>query len=121
LFDACANGQQLKSLAVLDEFSRGCLAIDVAGSIRSGRVIEFLAQLISVHGAPRYLRTDITPEFAASRDLDLRPTVAFSLDIFCGECNSQCPAVESSCSQLSRACECTWRSSGDSVKSRARG
>jgi putative transposase len=37
LFDACANGQQLKCLTVIDEYTRECLAIDVAGSIRSGR------------------------------------------------------------------------------------
>ena len=33
--DACANGQKLKCLTVIDEFTRECLAIDVAGSIRS--------------------------------------------------------------------------------------
>jgi putative transposase len=63
LFDACANGQQLKCLTVVDEFSRECLAIDVAGSIRSGRVIEVLAKLVSVHGSPQHLRSDNGPEF----------------------------------------------------------
>ncbi len=65
VFDACANGQQLKCLTVVDEFTRECLAIDVAGSIRSGRVIEVLSQLASVHGAPRYLRSDNGPEFVS--------------------------------------------------------
>jgi putative transposase len=51
VFDACANGQQIKCLTVIDEYTRECLAIDVAGSIRSGRVIEVLAKLVSVHGA----------------------------------------------------------------------
>ena len=36
--DACANGQKFKCLTVVDEFTRMSLAIDVAGSIRSGRV-----------------------------------------------------------------------------------
>ena len=40
VFDACANGQQLKCLTVIDEFTRETLAIDVVGSIRSNRVIE---------------------------------------------------------------------------------
>ena len=44
VFDACANGQQLKCLTVIDEYTRECLAIDVAGSIRSGRVIEVLGE-----------------------------------------------------------------------------
>ncbi len=65
LFDACANGQQLKCLTVIDEYTRECLAIDVAGSIRSGRVIEVLSKLVSVHGAPRYLRSDNGPEFVS--------------------------------------------------------
>ena len=63
VFDACANGQQLKCLTVIDEFTRESLAIDVAGSIRSNRVIEVLAKLISVHGAPKYLRSDNGSEF----------------------------------------------------------
>jgi len=65
VFDACANGQQLKCLTVVDEFTRESLAIDVAGSIRSTRVIEVLSKLISVRGAPRYLRSDNGPEFVS--------------------------------------------------------
>ena len=65
VFDACANGQQLKCLTVIDEYTRECLAIDVAGSIRSNRVIDVLARLVSVHGAPRYLRSDSGPEFVS--------------------------------------------------------
>jgi putative transposase len=65
VFDACANGQQLKCLTIVDEFTRECLAIDVAGSIRSGRVIEVLSKLVSVHGSPKYLRSDNGPEFVS--------------------------------------------------------
>ncbi len=65
VFDACANSQQLKCLTVIDEYARECLAIDVAGSIRSRRVIEVLSQLVSLHGAPRYLRSDNGPEFVS--------------------------------------------------------
>lgn len=65
VFDACANGQQLKCLTVIDEYTREALAIDVAGSIRSGRVIEVLAQLVSTHGAPRALKSDNGPEFVS--------------------------------------------------------
>lgn len=65
IFDACANGQQLKCLTVVDEFTRESLAIDVAGSIRSQRVIEVLSQLISLRGAPKVLRSDNGPEFVS--------------------------------------------------------
>ena len=70
VFDACANGQQIKCLTIVDEFTRECLAIDVAGSIRSRRVIDVLAQLISVHGAPRFLRSDNGPEFVSRAILE---------------------------------------------------
>ena len=66
VFDTCADGRALKCLTVVDEFTRECLAIDVAGGIRSGRVIEVLAQLVSVHGAPQHLRSDNGPEFVAT-------------------------------------------------------
>jgi putative transposase len=64
--DWCANGQKLKCLTVVDEFTREALAIDVAGSIRSRRVIEVVAKLISVRGAPRYIRSDNGPEFISA-------------------------------------------------------
>jgi RHS repeat-associated protein len=65
IFDSCANGQQLKCLTLVDEFTRECLLIDVAGSIRSRRLIELLGKLISERGVPRYLRSDNGPEFIA--------------------------------------------------------
>lgn len=63
IFDACANGQQLKCLAVVDEWTRECLAIEVGGGIPSSRVIESLDRLFQEHGPPAYLRSDNGPEF----------------------------------------------------------
>ena len=65
VFDACANGQVLKCLTIVDEWTRECLAIDVAGRLRSARVIELLSRLISLHGAPRFVRSDNGPEFVS--------------------------------------------------------
>ena len=55
---------------MIDEFTHECLAIDVAGSIRSKRVIEVLSRLVSVHGAPLFLRSDNGPEFVSHAILD---------------------------------------------------
>ena len=66
VFDTCADGRSLKCLTVVDVFTRECLAIDVAGSIRSGLVIDVLWQLVSLHGTPRYLRSDTGPECIAT-------------------------------------------------------
>lgn len=108
VFDACANGQPLKCLTVIDEFSRECLAIDVAGSIRSGRVIEVLAQLISLHGAPKILRSDKGPEFvskallkwANSQNLDIalidpgKPWQNGTTESFNGKFRDECLSME---------------------------
>ena len=64
--DACANGQKLKCLTLIDEFTRESHAIEPAGSIRSTHVIAVLTRLISVHGAPRFLRSDNGPEFVST-------------------------------------------------------
>ena len=50
VFDRCADGQQLKCLTVTDEWTREGLAIEVDGRIRSARVIEVLARLVSGAG-----------------------------------------------------------------------
>jgi transposase InsO family protein len=63
---ARADGRQLKCLTIVDEWTRECLAIDVAGSIRSSRVIEVLARLVSTHGAPAFMRSDNGPEFVSN-------------------------------------------------------
>jgi putative transposase len=79
VFDGCGNGQQLKCLTVVDEYTRECLAIDVKGSIRSRQVIEVLSRLVSTHGSPRYLRSDNGPEFVSRAVLQWLTTA--SIDI----------------------------------------
>lgn len=65
VFDHAANGQQIKCLTVVDEGTSEGLAIDVAGSIRSRRVIEVLARLVAERGSPKVLRSDNGPEFVS--------------------------------------------------------
>ena len=48
---------------MINEHTRECFAIDMAGSIRSRRVIDVLAKLVSIHVAPKVLRSDHGPEF----------------------------------------------------------
>jgi putative transposase len=70
VFDTTAEGQQIKCLTIIDEYTRECLAIDVAGSIRSKRVIEVLSRLVSQHGAPMFMRSDNGPEFVSHAILE---------------------------------------------------
>lgn len=65
VFDECANTQKLKCLVVVDEWTKESLAIEVDGRISSTRVIEVLERLVSLYGAPAFLRSDNGPEFVA--------------------------------------------------------
>ena len=52
-------------MTVIDEFSRRCLAIPVARRLNSEGVLETLAELMTQHGVPAYIRSDNGAEFTA--------------------------------------------------------
>ncbi len=62
-YDACLNGTKLKVLAIKDEFTRECLALEAATSIKSLRLQRVLEGLFEARGAPGFLRSDNGPEF----------------------------------------------------------
>jgi len=64
--DRTHDGRPVKILAVVDEYSRECLALVVARRLRATNVLETLADLFVVHGPPGHLRSDNGPEFTAS-------------------------------------------------------
>jgi putative transposase len=63
--DSCLNGTRLKILVVVDEFTRECLALEAATSIKAPKVRAILAKLFASRGEPKYLRSDNGPEFVA--------------------------------------------------------
>lgn len=65
LMDRTEDGRRLKLLVIVDEFTRENLSIDVERHITAHDVIETLAYLFAVRGAPKYLRSDNGPEFIA--------------------------------------------------------
>jgi putative transposase len=65
LKDHCANGQALRILTLVDEFTRECLAIEVGASLGAQRVIAVLERAFTGHGQPEWLRSDNGPEFIA--------------------------------------------------------
>ena len=65
IFDATAAGGKLKMLTVGDDFTRQCLAIEVATSFPATKVIAVLNRLVSQHGAPTYVKSDNGSEFTA--------------------------------------------------------
>jgi putative transposase len=63
LKDHCENGQVLRVLTLVDEFTRECLAIEVGGSLSARRVMTVLERAFGDHGSPEWLRSDNGPEF----------------------------------------------------------
>ncbi len=51
---------------IVDEYTRECLAIDVARSLRSEHVLERLFELFVQRGTPDYIRSDNGAEFTAT-------------------------------------------------------
>ena len=60
------DGRALRTLNVLDEFTRESLAIRVRRRLSSTDVIEVLTDLFLQRGIPAYIRSDNGPEFVAA-------------------------------------------------------
>ena len=65
VFGRTREGRPLKLLNVVDEFTRECLAIEVARKQSSRDVLRTLAGLMLRHGIPKHIRSDNGPEFVA--------------------------------------------------------
>ena len=61
------DGRAFRMLTILDEYTRECLAIDVARKLTSENVLERLSDLFVRRGVPDYIRSDNGPEFTAKR------------------------------------------------------
>jgi putative transposase len=62
--DALTDGRRFRSLNIVDDFNRECLAAQVDTSITGARVVRVLEQLRELRGLPQVLVTDNGPEFA---------------------------------------------------------
>jgi transposase InsO family protein len=59
------DGVPMRMLTIVDEFTRECLAIDVARRLSSDDVLERLSWLMVTRGVPGHIRSDNGPEFTA--------------------------------------------------------
>jgi putative transposase len=62
--DGLADGRRIRCLAVVDDYSRECLALEVDTSITGPRVAAVLEQLADYRGLPASITVDHGPEFA---------------------------------------------------------
>jgi putative transposase len=62
--DRLTNGRWFRSLTIVDDFTRECLAIEVDRSLTGARVVEVLTQLAQGRPLARTIVVDNGPEFA---------------------------------------------------------
>jgi len=70
IHDRTTTGQPLKWLAITDEYTRECLALEVARSITADHVVDILTSLFLSRGVPTHIRSDNGPEFIAHKLID---------------------------------------------------
>jgi len=63
--DRTRDGRKIRMLTVIDEFTRECLAIEIARGLRSQDVLAVLGELMVRRGVPGHIRSDNGPEFTA--------------------------------------------------------
>jgi len=66
VLDQTHNGKPFRMLTIVDEYTRECLAIDVARHMRGDDVLQQISWLMATRGVPTYIRSDNGPEFTAN-------------------------------------------------------
>ncbi len=67
--DTLSSGRRFRTLNIVDDYTRECLAIEVDTSLGGVRVVRVLEELRQRRGLPRQIRSDNGPEFV-SRAVD---------------------------------------------------
>ncbi len=65
LYHRTHEGRPFRLLAIVDEYTRECLAIEVERKLDSEKVLEQLGELFVQRGIPEHIRSDNGPEFTA--------------------------------------------------------
>ena len=65
LYHRTHEGRAFRLLAIVDEYTRECLAIEVERKLDSEKVLEQLGELFVQRGIPEHIRSDNGPEFTA--------------------------------------------------------
>jgi len=61
--DGLCDGRRLRVLAIVDDYSRECLVLEVDTSITGKRVVAVLERLADLRGLPLSITVDHGPEF----------------------------------------------------------
>lgn len=78
--DSLSSGRRFRTLNVIDEFTRECLAIEVDFSLPGKRVARVLDRLVWLHGRPEQIVLDNGPEFTGNAMMDWSTANGVALD-----------------------------------------
>lgn len=79
MMDRTHDGRPFRTLNIIDEYTRECLAIKVGRKLKAADVTDTLSQLFITRGMPTHIRSDNGSEFIATevrswfRKLELKP------------------------------------------------
>jgi len=68
--DGLEDGRRIRTLNIIDDYNRECLAIEIGVSICSQRVTRVLNWIIKMKGKPDRIRTDNGPEYTSAHYMD---------------------------------------------------
>jgi putative transposase len=102
--DGLYNGQRIRLLTLVDNFTRESPAIEIDEHLGGQAVVEVLMRVSSVRGVPQKIRVDNGPEFTSKRldqwaylnkvELDFsrpgKPTDNAFIEAFNGRCREEC-------------------------------
>ena len=69
--DRIVTGRRFRALAIIDDYSRECPAIEVDTSLGGARVVSVLERLAATRGLPEVITTDNGPEFAGRHRVEM--------------------------------------------------
>lgn len=102
--DRLSTGRKFRMLAIVDDFSRECIAVEVDFSFPSARVVRALEHIAAARGLPAILKSDNGSEFtselmlkwSAERKVDLhfiepgKPNQNATIESFNGRFRDEC-------------------------------
>jgi putative transposase len=64
LMDVLSGGRRIRVLAIVDDYTRECLAVETDTSLGGARVVRVLERLAEFRGKPEGIKVDNGPEFS---------------------------------------------------------
>ena len=113
--DQLPDGRSIRTLNVLDDFSREGLCIEVDFSLSAERVVRSLNQIIEWRGKPQTIRVDNGPEYISGTLMEWARNKVFGLNISNQENPSRTPILSGTIAPFAPLIETAFRLPGSGM------